>query len=361
MDNRDTTYREKNDWKTLYRFFADLWSRYSGSHSNSQIGRQVLEHALNPLWSFERVAREARSFNLPIDVSDDWHNLEQLRKALDDSGDLGLSAAMPAESVYQTAIQIKRLQLEHETDREGEKRRFFRGQRRHQWSPVPLTFRERGDLPGAENKFLTRVSRVRGVVRALQHAIPGKHEFEALAVAQHYSKELGVCPWLLDVTLSPYIALFLATDGGENGDVGVIDYIERTEWMLFSEGAPDSVGRIRYVSPEGIPRIENQAAFFIEAPHPELYAQMSMRRLYFRQRFGVVFEDASLDPPVVTERVYPKDDPIIEKLPKEWEGSGSTPLAWEPGIHCLNPPDTALSLRSYVHGWRMQSDPNKKL
>jgi len=350
INNLDTQYPEKRDWKTLYLLFADLYNRYSDSHVNSQLGRQVLVNALNPLWPFECVAREARSFRLSIDVSDDWHQLEQLRKAFDDLANFGFEPETPAASVYQTAIQIKKRQLEHESDRENKQRWFYRGQRRHQWSITPLTFRDLGDFAGAGNDFLARVSRVRGAVRALQDAGLGKQEFEALAIAQHYSKELGVRPWLLDVTLSPYVALFFATDGGQDGDVGVIDYIERTEWMLFSEGAPDSVGRIRYVSPEGILRVENQAAFFIEAPHPELYDQMKMNRYYFRQNSGVVFEDASLDPPVSRDRVYPKDDPILGKLPTGWEAKSSVPLPWEPQLHTLKSPDAAL-FASIVRPW----------
>lgn len=334
IDNPSIRYPEKRDWKTLYFLFANLYNRYSDSHINSQLGRQVLVNALNPFWPFERVAREARSL-LSIDVSNDWNKLEQLREAFHDLANFGFEPDTPAESVYQTAIQIKQRQLEHESDRENKQRWFYRGQRRYQWSITPLTFRDLGDFVGAGNDFLARVSCVRGAVRALQGAGLGKQEFEALAIAQHYSKELGVRPWLLDVTLSPYVALFFATDGGQDGDVGVMDYIERTEWMLFSEGAPDRVGRIRYVSPEGIPRVENQAAFFIEAPHPELYDQMAIRRYYFRQHSGVVFEDTSLDPPVSRDRIYPKDDPLLGKLPKVWEGKSSEPLTWEPQLHTL--------------------------
>ena len=348
--NRDRDNQPERDWQTLYTIFADLWKRYSDANPNEQIGRYILNNALNPLWSFERVAREIRSFHLPIDLSKDWHELEQLRKACDDSKNLGLSPGAPAASVYQTAVQIKRRQLEHEIDREGEPRWFYRGQRKAQWSIQPLTFRDLKDTPDGGKELRARVSRVRGVVRALQEAGLGNDEFQALAIAQHYSRELAVNPWLLDVTHSPYVALFFASCGAEDGDVGVIDYIERTEWLFFSAGAPNSIGKIRYASPEGIPRIKNQTAFFIEAPHPELYRQLSIRRYYFCQKSGVVFEDASCSPPVSQDLIYPKHDPILESLPREWSGKNSLPLTWEPPPDALKHPDEDL-FASIVRPW----------
>src|SRR5205823_1301233 len=107
-------------------------------------------------------------------------------------------------------------------------------------------------------QFRTRVLRVRSAVGSFRNSGFARPDLEILAIVQHYKKELGVPTWLLDVTTSPYIGLFFASDGGEETEIGAIDYIERTEWMSFGGERSDAVGTIRYISPHGIPRIENQ-------------------------------------------------------------------------------------------------------
>ena len=340
----------ERDWKSLYMCFRDVWERYGRAHAIPQIGRQVVRQALNPRYSFEQVAQEIKSFDIPIELSKDWHRIEQLRDAFDDLGNDGVNLDTPAASVYQTAIQIMQRSLEHALDREGERRWFYRGQRSSRWPVSPSMFRRLANSNKAVEEYRARLERVRNAVHSLREVGLGQSEFEALAIVQHYSTNLGVTTWLLDVTSSPYVALFFASDGGQEGDIGSIDYIERTAWLRFSNEGQNLVGTIRYVSPAGIPRIENQAAFFLEAIHPELYRQLSVRALYFRQQPGVVFEDVSLDPPVSRHRIYPEQDPVEDMLPKELERGTSTPLAWEPPPESLRPPGAAV-FSSIVQPW----------
>lgn len=349
----------KRDWKALYTLFSDLWGRYSASSpKNRLIGQQILDHARNPSIPLERVAEEAQSFRLPIDLYGDWDKLEKLRDAFHDLQHFGFTQGEPAASVYQSAIQIKgrMLGLENEwIDEDGEPGWFYRGQRCAQWPTVPSINRELGDVRRTESEYLSRVSRIRGVVSALKSVDLAYDDLHALAIAQHYSNDLGVRTWLIDVTKSPYIALFFASDGGQDNDIGTITFIRRTSWLFWAEGAPDSIGRMRFVQPTGIPRIENQDAFFIEAPHPELFYQMSHFRFYFRQRSGVVFEDTSLNLPVLRERIYPQHDLILERLPRDWDTEGCVPLTWEPALNTLSEPDEAV-FEDIVRPWLKNAD-----
>lgn len=349
----------EHDWLTLYANFAisggggDAPAR-TRSLDGRCCGRPSTRPGRTRGWH-----GRLRCFSLPIRLADDWSRIEALRAAFEELQNLGYSAATPAQSVYQTAIQIMMRQLELERDREGEQRWFFRGQRREQWPTIPLTFRGLGGTLQPEESLLAQLARVRGAVRAIQESGNCSEEFQALAIAQHYSAELGVRPWLLDVTRSPYVALFFASDGGADGDIGVVDYVERTEWLFFSAGSPEGVGRIRYVAPTGVPRIENQAAFFIEAPHPEPYRQMAIRRYYFRQRAGITFEDTSQQPPVARDRIYPEDDALLRDLPKAWDGERARPLAWEPSPAALKLPDAAL-FASLVEPWLTAADQRQR-
>jgi hypothetical protein len=132
-------------------------------------------------------------------------------------------------------------------------------------------------------------------------------------------------------------------------DIGVIEYIERTEWDLFSEGAGAVVGTLRQIEPAGIPRIANQAGFFLEAPHAGLYELMSHRKLYFRQSTGTVFEGSSEQPPVAASLIYPEQDPVKARLPALDAAIGK-PLQWEPRLED-NGPVSGDAFASIARPW----------
>jgi hypothetical protein len=332
---------QSHDWKHLYRSFSDLHRRYSHAYPNPQVGLQVLRELLRPGGDEDRVTMEAMESN--IDVRPDWAEIELLRRALEHADNsYGLTPEAPAESVYQIGIVVKARQLSDALARDGEPRWMFRGQRCHAWATTPTIFRNIDDELEGERVLETRLKKTRAAVKALRKIGLGATDLEALAIAQHYSHELDISTWLLDLTASPYIALFFASYYGVPGDIGVLTYIERTEWIRFSDGGRNDLGAIRYVTPSGIPRIANQQAFFLDAPHPELYHQLVNRCYYFRQRAGEVFEDMNEVPRVSRTDIYPPDDLTLSRLESIDLAGTSDRTLDEPSIRAVRPPSAKV-------------------
>jgi hypothetical protein len=121
------------DWKQLHTTFDRLWTAYGRAHKNAELGYQVLRHAMNPeRHTFAAVEREARNFRLRIDLARDWAQIESLRDAHRLLSEIGFTSDTPADSVYQTAIQIRLQRLPDAGDRW-----FYRGQRNHYWDTMP--------------------------------------------------------------------------------------------------------------------------------------------------------------------------------------------------------------------------------
>ena len=303
---------------------------------------------MNPArYSKEAVKREVEGFGLQVDVDRDWQDIVALRKAWEALGYLGFNEDAPAESVYQTAIQVRLQRLNDALDPDGNPRWFYRGQRSHRWDAVPKIFRGLRDEPKLSWSALLeeRLRGVRSVVARMIRAGLTTDEFEATAIAQHYSSELGVRTWLLDVTESPWIALFFASDGGKAGETGTLEYIELGEWMLFSNRGETALGAIRVAQSTSVPRIRNQQAFFLQAPHPDLLRALVNRKLYFLQQDGVVFESDAFDEPLTRGLIYPRRDPTLaalHELPSESHEAGR--LMWEPTVAALRAPDYQVFL-----------------
>jgi FRG domain len=331
------------NWKHLHHSFEYLWSKYRDAHPNPEIGLQVLRQAMNPeRYSKMHVKKEVDAFRLRVDLDRDWQDIEGLREAFEPLADLGFSADTPAESVYQTAIQVRLQRLDDANNRDGDARWFYRGQRDHRWDAVPKIFRDiRDDTELTYDVQLgKRLQVVRSIVGRIMQAGLAEDEFEATAIAQHYSSELGVQTWLLDVTASPWIALFFASDGGKTGEIGILEYIELTEWMLFSNRGESALGKLRVTSTKSILRINNQQAFFLQAPHPQLLKDLVNRRLYFLQEHNVVFESDAVERPVNRDLIYPTTDATLaalHELPSE--SLDAKRLTWEPTVSALRAPD----------------------
>ncbi len=321
-----------HDWKRLHRSFERLLSAYTKAHENEEVGRQLLRQAMNPD-RYERadVEREAASLGVRVDLNRDWAELTLLREAFEPLSSFGYSASAPAESVYQTAIQVQLQRLDGALNRDGQARWFYRGQRNREWNSTPKLLRDLRDHPDSEMLLDERLQQLRSSVASVICAGMARDELEAVAIIQHYSRELRVSTWLLDVTRSPWVALFFASDDGTAGDIGQLEYIEVTEWMRFSNSGDSALGYIRIASPHSVLRIRNQNAFFLEAPHPDLFADLSVRKLYFRQVPGVVFEDDASDPPIHRDFIYPREDPTLMALRALPPGSREAKrLTWEP-------------------------------
>ena len=331
------------DWNYLHHTFERLLSKYRSVHTNPEIGIQILRHAMNPFrYSKRNVESEIQSFRLRVDLDLDWQDILLLQDAFDPLSDLGYSEDAPAESVYQTAIQVRLQRLDDALNRDGVARWFYRGQRNHRWDAVPKIMRDLHEEAASsdEAKLEERVQRVRSVVARIISAGLAKDDFEATAITQHYSSELGVATWLLDVTASPWIALFFASDNGKTGEIGTLEYIERTEWMLFSNDGESALGTLRATSPASVLRIRNQEAFFLQAPHPDLLKELSNRKLYFRQQEHVVFESMAFERPLTRDLIYPTKDPTLDALSRlPSESSETKKLTWEPTAYLLKAPD----------------------
>jgi hypothetical protein len=165
-------------------------------------------------------------------------------------------------------------------------------------------------------------------------------DFDATAIAQHYSAELDAETWLVDVTSSPWVALFFASDKGKTGDVGTVDLIKRPEWLRYSGNGTTALGGLRVAKLESIPRIKHQKGFFLQAPHPALFEELVNERRYFMQEEGVVFESPLLDPPINRAWIYPEKDEVLEAIRAAAPGEAVEPpvLDWEPNASTLMAP-----------------------
>ena len=331
------------NWKHLHSSFECLRSKYRSAHPNPEIGLQVLREAMNPeRYSRKHVERQVEAFRLQMDLDRDWQDIVVLREAFESLSDHGFSADAPAESVYQTAIQVRLQRMDDALNVDGGTRWFYRGQRNHCWDTVTKFLRDLRDEAELSYKVQLeeRLQGARLVVARMMRAGLTKDEFDAIAIAQHYSSELGVRTWLLDVTASPWIALFFASDGGKAGEIGILEYIECAEWMLFSSRGENALGALRVASPAAVLRISNQQAFFLQAPHPQLLKDLVNRKLYFRQQDSVVFESNAFEQPLSRDLIYPTTDPTLaalRELPSE--SLEAKKLIWEPTVSVLRTPD----------------------
>src|SRR4051812_23284835 len=111
------------DWKRLHGSFERLLGTYRKAHQNEEIGIQLLRHAMNPLrYRRADVEREAASFGVRLELDRDWADLSALRDAFEALSDLGFSENTPAESVYQTAIQVRQQRLDGAVNHRGQVR-----------------------------------------------------------------------------------------------------------------------------------------------------------------------------------------------------------------------------------------------
>lgn len=326
------------DWRRLHRSFERLWGKYAGLHANRAIGLQVLREALNPeRYSKAHVAAQIKAFGLRSHLAHDWEDITLLRDAFEPLSTLGFSSSTPAESVYQTAIQVRQLRLEKQRDREGQARWFYRGQRNHLWRTVPKILRDLAEQPDARAALQERVRAVRSMVARILEAGLATDDFEATAIVQHYSSELGTGTWLLDVTASPWVGLFFASDGGRAGEIGKLEYLSRTEWTLFSNSGDSALGPIKVATAPSVLRITNQQGFFLQAPHPDLFEDLAVRTLYFLQG-DVAFESEALEPALTRDLVYPSVDPTLAALRSLASAPLDTTLTWEPGVDAVAVP-----------------------
>jgi FRG domain len=178
----------------------------------------------------------------------------------------------------------------------------FRGQRNHCW---PLISSIQRDLPGCEEQKATEMEkRVRILAlfsEALQRAFSEIEptELECVAIAQHY----GIASPLCDLSWSPWVALFFASDGGLTGDVGIVQCFSISNLTELMGHGKSLFGTVRIVEVKFVPRITAQQGFFLELPGHRLDKQMIPFSQTFEQHDGLVFEDEHLD--ITRSQIYP--------------------------------------------------------
>lgn len=324
-------------WRELHLSLEHFWSSYS-SHDGIA-GLHALRRALNPATPRALVEVDIVNLGLPINLAADWLDLERLRRFLQLPGGLDNPKA-PAASVYQAACVIRKTII-NAYGREDDYW-FYRGQRDRRWDCMPKIMRPlRGMHPDrSEAELQASLRQLRLLVSRIRRAGLAENDFDATAIAQHYSAELGVGTWLIDVTSSPWVALFFASDGGRAGDIGVIDFIIRTEWARFSSDGATALGALRVASVTSVPRINHQKGFFLQAPHPDLFNELVPLKLYFAQEDGVVFESPALVPAIDRGWIYPEKDEVLETIVATSADVAIEPraLAWEPSASMIGAP-----------------------
>jgi len=309
-----------SDWRAVYQRRQQLEQDWA-VHEHAGVNQQLLRTALSGRGEAE-VRREFASFG----ITDAPHGLLATARELGERlsfPNRGRSPDEACDDVYQAALTMMPLGVWTPSP---EYAQLYRGQRDARWSVVPSFFRGSGD---AQRATLARVNRLaRAVVRQRRDL----DWDQALAMIQHYSKELATQTWLIDITWDPAVALFFASDGGITGDLGVVSMVVRKEWEWLAAGGRNRLGQIRVIDVPDVVRIDRQRALFLDTSHPDLFEQYVAHSVWFRQVSGLVFEDMDADWPVSRARCYPADDPTLTvlknlELDNDGEDGGGESLA----------------------------------
>jgi hypothetical protein len=297
---------DETDWRAIYQRYVQLERIWHVDEASEPIARQFFRRIVHGHQSESAILREFRSFRLeppPPDLLREAFYLQSMLYPSDCKRPGGRHPDDPFENVYAAALSM----LPHGFWEESpELTQLYRGQRDVSWPTTPKLFRNE-DVEGALKQLALTVPRV-------QACMPSLSVEQAVAVAQHYSEELGVATWLLDLTYDPRVALFFASDDGVKGKVGVVVCLVRKEWNELSAGGTNRLGAFRVIDVPGVLRIEHQRASFLDTSHPELFDQYVAHSVWFRQVDGLRFEDPDAAFPVTAERIYPKDDPLAAAL-----------------------------------------------
>lgn len=259
--------RDVRDWGEVYRRYRTLERNWSIPGTIEPVMRQLFRTLVHGPRGRALVLREFDSFGLdapPEDVLEEGLELKSILNPEDGNEPGGRHRDDPLESVYAAALSMAASgfwRISPERDQ------LYRGQRNASWETVPSLFRS-AEQSSILSKLGTAVARIRA-------AKPEFSEEQALAVAQHYSEELKVATWLLDVTYDPNVALFFASHGGIAGDLGVVNCIMSNEWQRLSAGGKNRLGRLRVIDVPGVLRIDRQKASFLDTSHRELFEQLA--------------------------------------------------------------------------------------
>jgi hypothetical protein len=205
------------------------------------------------------------------------------------------------QNAYQLAIYVLRSQYSIVSLTEDEW--LFRGQS-EPWPVIPTIFR-------SKEPFKKELENLFSVATAIVQEM-GCTFNEAVAIAQHY-RDGDVNTWLIDVTTDPLVALFFAALHPKPTKQGLVWRIRSKEWDKLSEGN-ELMGKLNFIKPEGIHRIEAQKGLFIDTPNPMLFELYVAFEWTFDHHAGVEFYDIELG---ITKENLLKDDTKIGQILKD--------------------------------------------
>jgi hypothetical protein len=221
---------------------------------------------------------------------------------------------------------------------------FYRGQRAESFVLEPPLGRPSVRNRQYEiNKLKLHIAQLRSYLSDRQYS-----DRELEAIAQHYSSVTGVLTSLMDVTLDPYIALFFASLGGVDGDIGTVFQFDRDEFLRLDTPETALLGRFTIIHVPGIQRLHRQRGLFLRGIRSCTVRQIVPFTMRFRQKPGLVFEDAARDLteehllgdadhmiPIATRAVVKGDElPVPNMLPDLQEKSFSAPDV-DDYLHCV--------------------------
>lgn len=241
----------------------------------------------------------------------DWDEVYYQYRSMDDPikkqqllDSVGYSDGVHSDDIYETALHLHR---------QGPKDdRYFRGQHKKEWNLNPSLFRDESIDVDFE------IQRLSSAVRYVQSQLQISQE-KALAIVQHYSSapnNFDIRSWMLDVSQIPEVACFFASLKGEDGEIGAVYLFKSYEMERVGSSTPKQLGEVNIISPEGVPRIENQRAAFIDHTHPKLLNGYLPLNWTFEQHNNVVFEYPPMG--ITKEELLPEDDEYRDLI-LEWE------------------------------------------
>jgi len=297
-----------SDWKTVYERYRWLERELGGTEGHQSPKLLLLRWAIKAPAYLESELQKYRNADLPVPSSDLLAEINYLASLKQDRYlDSG-----PYEDVYHLAFHHV-TQWPSTKPTPGLDKYLYRGQRSEDWQLTASIFRALPS-PGTGSARIVEVQRraanACAIGRLLSHELSCSHA-EAMAIAQHYSAELGVATWMLDFSYDPWTALYFASLNGKEGEIGVVWSIAHREFHEFTDGDANPIGRVEFCEPHGISRITAQSGIFVKASLPLFFEQYVPFRLgtSFRQKTGLVFEDAHLS--ITQQQLFPRDEQVI--------------------------------------------------
>jgi hypothetical protein len=302
-------------WLHAYRRYRELEKELSDGHQWGWLN--LLQNSVQGPSNFEShlakyISAQDRNGNKlpepPASLLDELRALADLWSSYDPE---------PADFVFEDVYHLAFHKLYRWRGYQGkippasERPHLFRGHKEDIWHIDAPLYR---NLPVGPERALEVQKRA---VSACQmgHAMAvhlGLSFMDAMAVVQHFAGKdyLNIPTWLADFTRDEWVALFFASDGGENGKYGIVWEMSLTEYATITAGEDNPIGPLQLVVPPGVQRIENQAGVFVLAGLPQIFDQYVPRGWdhRFRQYSGLRFEDPVLG--ITADTIYPPNDPI---------------------------------------------------